>query len=177
MGHDNEHPYLLCRARSEAVRRHYPAREGRFLGRLVATTALFLALTPDSSQITYDLAGQVPESELPGLRDRLLLLLKHFAAGPKPIRVQLCVCLAILAIQMKAWRDVLGTVVTSLGDDVESHACILDFLRVLPEEVTEGRKIHLSVRGPRKPSSTGPSCLLPLPRRRSARSTSTRIRV
>ena len=61
--------------------------------------------------------------------------------------MQLCVCLAILAIQMKEWKDVLSTVVQTLGNDVESHAAILDFLRVLPEEVTEGRKITLSVRG------------------------------
>jgi hypothetical protein len=59
------------------------------------------------------------------------------------------VCLAILAIQMRTWKDVLPTVVSSLGSDVQSHACILDFLRVLPEEVTEGRKITLSVCGSR----------------------------
>lgn len=53
-------------------------------------------------------------------------------------------CLAILAIQMIDWKDVLPTVIRALGDDVDSHACILDFLRVLPEEVTEGRKITLS---------------------------------
>jgi transportin-3 len=82
---------------------------------------------------------------LPALRSQILLLLKKFAAGPKPVRVQLCVCLAILAIQMQTWKDVLPTVVAALGNDVASHACILDFLRVLPEEVTEGRKINLSV--------------------------------
>lgn len=59
-------------------------------------------------------------------------------------------CLATLAVQMKDWKDVLPTVVSSLGDSVESHAAILDFLRVLPEEVTEGRKITLTVRGSRK---------------------------
>jgi len=48
---------------------------------------------------------------------------------------------------MKDWKDVLSTVVTALGDNVESHASILDFLRVLPEEVIEGRKITLTVRG------------------------------
>ena len=100
-------------------------------------------------QITYDLASQVPESELPALRNQVLVLLKKFAPGPKPVRVQLCVCLAILAIQMKDWKDVLPTVLSTLGNDVASHACILDFLRVLPEEVTEGRKITLSVRGTR----------------------------
>lgn len=100
-------------------------------------------------QITYDLSSQVPEAELPALRDQVLVLLKKFAAGPKPVRVQLCVCLAILAIQMRGWKDVLPTVLLALGNDVASHACVLDFLRVLPEEVTEGRKITLSVRGMR----------------------------
>jgi hypothetical protein len=50
---------------------------------------------------------------------------------------------------MKEWKDVVGSVVSTLGSDAESHACILEFLRVLPEEVTEGRKITLTVRGPK----------------------------
>ncbi|EGX90341.1 Armadillo-type fold domain containing protein [Cordyceps militaris CM01] len=104
---------------------------------------LFAAITL-RGKITYDLSTQVPATELPALRNQILLLLKEFAVGPKPIRVQLCVCLAILAIQMKDWNDVLPSVVQSLSDSPESHACILDFLRVLPEEVTEGRKITLS---------------------------------
>ncbi len=40
-------------------------------------------------------------------------------------------------------------VVAALGNTAESHACILDFLKVLPEEVTEGRKINLTVCGPK----------------------------
>lgn len=67
-------------------------------------------------------------------------------------------CLAILAIQMTAWQGVVQMVVTALGDSPESHACMLDFLKVLPEEVTEGRKINLTVCGPkytlREPTST-----------------------
>jgi hypothetical protein len=55
--------------------------------------------------------------------------------------------LAILAIQMTGWKDVVQLVVSTLGNEKESHACILDFLKVLPEEVTEGRKINLTVRG------------------------------
>jgi transportin-3 len=117
------------------------------------------------AKITYDLGTQISEADLPALRSQILLLLKKFAPGPKPVRVQLCVCLAILAIQMQTWKDVLPTVVSALGNDVASHACILDFLRVLPEEVTEGRKITLSVCGsilspptplpPRHPSLRG----------------------
>ncbi|KAK4660884.1 Nuclear import receptor [Podospora pseudocomata] len=106
--------------------------------------AQLFAATTLKGKITYDLATQVSEGDLPALRSQILLLLKKYAPGPKPVRVQLCVCLAILAIQMQTWKDVLPTVVSTLGNDVTSHACILDFLRVLPEEVTEGRKITLS---------------------------------
>ncbi|KAK4218535.1 armadillo-type protein [Rhypophila decipiens] len=112
-------------------------------GEAEAEAQLFAATTL-KGKITYDLATQISEADLPALRSQILVLLKKFAPGPKPVRVQLCVCLAILAIQMQTWKDVLSTVVSTLGNDVASHACILDFLRVLPEEVTEGRKITLS---------------------------------
>ncbi|KAI2607600.1 ARM repeat-containing protein [Hypoxylon fragiforme] len=108
-----------------------------------ADVKLFAATTL-RGKITYDLSTQVPAAEIPAVRSQLLVLLKTFAPGPKPIRVQLCVCLAILAIQMQEWKDVLPVVVSSLGNEIESHGCILDFLRVLPEEVTEGRKITLT---------------------------------
>jgi transportin-3 len=60
---------------------------------------------------------------------------------------------------MLDWKDVLPVVVAALGNEVESHACILDFLRVLPEEVTEGRKITLTVRGS---NNTSTAFALPL---------------
>ncbi|CRK44833.1 hypothetical protein BN1723_019570, partial [Verticillium longisporum] len=44
---------------------------------------------------------------------------------------------------MKDWKDVLPVVVSAL-EGPQSHTAVLDFLRVLPEEVTEGRKITLS---------------------------------
>jgi len=49
---------------------------------------------------------------------------------------------------MTGWKDVVQVVVSTLGNDADSHACILDFLKVLPEEVTEGRKINMTVCGP-----------------------------
>jgi transportin-3 len=72
--------------------------------------------------------------------------LATFHAGPKPIRLQLCVCLANLAIQMTEWKDVLPLVVSTLATEPATLPCVLDFLRVLPEEVTHGRKINLTVR-------------------------------
>jgi hypothetical protein len=56
---------------------------------------------------------------------------------------------------MKEWKDVVPSIVSALGSDAGSHACILEFLRVLPEEVTEGRKITLTVRGPKRYLSAG----------------------
>ena len=46
---------------------------------------------------------------------------------------------------MVEWKNVLELVGSTLGNSAGD--CILDFLTVLPEEVTEGRKINLSVRG------------------------------
>lgn len=101
-------------------------------------------------KIVYDL-HQLPRETLPSLRETLLGVLATFRAGPKPIRMQLCVCLANLAIQMTEWKDVLSMIVNTLGNDAESIPCVLDFLRVLPEEVTEGRKINLTVRSAEPP--------------------------
>ena len=52
-------------------------------------------------------------------------------------------CLANVAIQMTEWKDVLQLVGSTLGSSAGD--CVLEFLRVLPEEVTEGRKINLTV--------------------------------
>lgn len=109
----------------------------------VDAEAKLFAATTLRGKITYDIS-QITPNALPELRNQVLQLLKASASGPKPIRTQLCVCLAILAIQMTSWKDVVPTVVSTLGSDAESHACILDFLKVLPEEVTEGRKINLT---------------------------------
>jgi transportin-3 len=69
------------------------------------------------------------------------------------IRTQLCVCLAHLAIQMLDWKTVLADVVTFLQPEPSGTACIFEFLKVLPEEVTEGKKINLSVRRDAAPSA------------------------
>lgn len=50
-----------------------------------------------------------------------------------------------MAIQMLEWKDVMQMVVSSLGNDPNGIACVLEFIHVLPEEVTEGRKINLTV--------------------------------
>lgn len=93
-------------------------------------------------QIIFDL-DQLPPDSIVALRDSVLNLLVAFASGPRPIQTQLCVCLASLAIQMLSWKDVLATVGSALGSSAGD--CVLEFLKILPEEVTEGRKINLGV--------------------------------
>ncbi|SMR52775.1 unnamed protein product [Zymoseptoria tritici ST99CH_1E4] len=105
--------------------------------------AKLFAATTLKGKIVFDF-HQLPKESLAQLRDTLVSVLATYAKGPKPIRTQLCVCLANLAILMLEWKDVLSTVVAALGSDPTGTACILEFLHVLPEEVTEGRKINLT---------------------------------
>lgn len=109
----------------------------------VDAAAKLFAATTLKGKIVYDL-HQIPRQALPDLRTSLIRNLATFHAGPKPIRLQLCVCLANLAIQMIEWKDVLSLIVSTLGTDAATLPCVLDFLRVLPEEVTHGRKINLT---------------------------------
>lgn len=51
---------------------------------------------------------------------------------------------------MLSWKDVLQTVGSALGN--EAGDCVLEFLKILPEEVTEGRKINLTVCSVESPS-------------------------
>ncbi|SLM40798.1 mrna transport regulator [Lasallia pustulata] len=103
--------------------------------------AKLFAATTLKGKIIYDL-DQLPRDSLPALRDSILSLLTAFRQGPRPIRTQLCVCLANLAIQMLAWKNVLQLVGSTLGS--AAGDCVLEFLRVLPEEVIEGRRINLT---------------------------------
>ncbi|CAI7571531.1 hypothetical protein PCG10_002552 [Penicillium crustosum] len=107
----------------------------------VPVEAKLFAATTLKGKIIFDL-DQLPPDSVLALRDSVLNLLVAFAPGPRPIQTQLCVCLASLAIQMVTWKDVLATVGAALGNSAGD--CVLEFLKILPEEVTEGRKINLS---------------------------------
>ncbi|KAK5445198.1 Nuclear import receptor [Exophiala xenobiotica] len=109
----------------------------------IPVEARLFAATTLKGKIIYDL-HQLPSEALTPLRDSLLSLLQLYLGGPRPIRTQLCICLASLAIQLTVWKDVLSTVGTAVGNSSDGGDCLLDFLRILPEEVTEGRKINLS---------------------------------
>lgn len=123
-------------------------------------TVCYMILT--IAQIVYDL-HQLPESALDSLRDSIIALLKMYSSGPRPIRTQLCVCLASLAIQMTSWKNVIATVGSAVGSAPDGGDCMLDFLRVLPEEVTEGRKINMTVCSTAQHSRSSVSVPVPWP--------------
>ncbi|THC94540.1 hypothetical protein EYZ11_005981 [Aspergillus tanneri] len=89
----------------------------------VPVEAKLFAATTLKGKITFDL-DQLPTESVLALRDSL------------------CVCLASLAVQMIEWKDILASVGSALGSSAGD--CVLEFLKILPEEVTEGRKINLS---------------------------------
>ncbi|PLB46144.1 mRNA transport regulator [Aspergillus steynii IBT 23096] len=107
----------------------------------VPVEAKLFAATTLKGKIMFDL-DQLPAESVVALRDSVMNLLVAFTSGPRPIQTQLCVCLASLAIQMLEWKDVLASVGSALGSSAGD--CVLEFLKILPEEVTEGRKINLS---------------------------------
>jgi hypothetical protein len=106
-----------------------------------------------SCQIVYDLR-QIPVEQRSNLRKSVLELLKQYSKGLKLVRTQLNICLAQLAIRLTDWHDVLPTVMAELGSDPSGISCILEFLKILPEEVTEGRKFNLSVRSANTTTTT-----------------------
>jgi transportin-3 len=110
----------------------------------VAADAKGWAASQLKQKILFDLR-QLPPSSLPGLRDAVVDLMLAYRTGPRPIRTQLSVALADLAIQMTEWKDVLPLVGSKFGASADSIPCLLSFLRVLPEEINGGRKIPLPV--------------------------------
>jgi hypothetical protein len=66
-----------------------------------------------------------------------------------------------MAVQMLTWKDVLSTVGSAVGASNEGGDAMLDFLRILPEEVTEGRKVNLSVCSTTQHLMRGPSATQP----------------
>jgi transportin-3 len=86
------------------------------------------------------------ESARVSLRDSLLSLLSGYAAtGPQVINTQLCLSLAILAIQMPAWKNVVAQFVELFGNSADTIPTLLEFLTVLPEEVNNNNRIPIGV--------------------------------
>ncbi|KAK7206639.1 armadillo-type protein [Myxozyma melibiosi] len=95
------------------------------------------------SKIIYDMHQLAEENKLE-LRNSIVTLLVSYKAGPKLIVTQLCLALANLAIQLTEWKNAIEEVITACGNDATSAPIVLEFLKVLPEEASDIRKIPLS---------------------------------
>lgn len=94
--------------------------------------------------MTYDL-NQVDAQNLLPLRDTLLTALEAYHAGPRTIIVQLSLAIAGLALQLPAWDNPVQSLISSFGRNPTTVPTLLEFLTVLPEEITSNTKIPVTV--------------------------------
>ena len=96
------------------------------------------------SKVTFDLE-QLPPETLVQLRDTLLHALDLYTSGPRVVQTQLCLALAALALQMPEarWGAVIPGMVERFGGTPATVGTLLEFLTVLPEEVTNNHRIPL----------------------------------
>ena len=95
------------------------------------------------SKATYDLS-QLPDASLKALRGSLIDLLAEYATKDKLIRVQLSLCLCQIALQDLEWHGAVSDITARLGTSMESIPAILEFLKILPEELTLSNKTPLT---------------------------------
>lgn len=107
------------------------------------TMKLFMAQTL-RSKIQYDF-GQLPEESIKSLRESVLALILNVNKGsPSNLIVrQLAISLAYLALQDFSWTNGVQQLIETLP----SNGCLkilLEFLRILPEEMVEVEKTPLT---------------------------------
>ncbi|KAK9468717.1 armadillo-type protein [Lipomyces arxii] len=95
------------------------------------------------SKVIYDLHQLSPE-EQPQLRSSLLSLLAQYRSGPRMIITQLCLSLANLALQLTQWKGAVEEVINACGNSAAATPIVLEFLKVLPEESGDGKKVLLA---------------------------------
>lgn len=107
----------------------------------ICTSPLLRVATPNP-QITYDL-DQLPQEQRLPLKDTLIANLK---TTPKASRTQLCLALADLLLQLPEWQNPTQEVIQHLGNDPATVLALLEFLHVLPQEMTGNIRINITVR-------------------------------
>ncbi|KAG8932286.1 Nuclear import receptor [Tulasnella sp. 418] len=95
------------------------------------------------AKVTHDL-HQLDAAQRLGLRDTLLTAIRQYATGPRVVLIQICLALSGLALQMKEWENAVMDVITALGQDPTTVPALLQFLTVLPEEVSSNTRIPMS---------------------------------
>lgn len=91
---------------------------------------------------TYDLQ-QLPEASFPQIRQSMLALLKTYAPKEKLIRVQLSLAVCQMALQDLHWHSAMNDISGALSAP-EAVPALLEFLKSLPEELTDSNKTPLT---------------------------------
>ncbi|KAJ7038295.1 armadillo-type protein [Mycena alexandri] len=107
-----------------------------------APAKLFAAQT-FRAKVTYDL-NQVDPANLPSFRDTLVAALERHHAGPRTIIIQLCLAIAGLALQFPAWTNAVQSMIDLFGRNPATVPTLLQFLTILPEELTNNHKIPIT---------------------------------
>ncbi|GEQ70340.1 hypothetical protein JCM33374_g4016 [Metschnikowia sp. JCM 33374] len=94
------------------------------------------------SKATYDLS-QLPSDTLPQVRDSMLDLLCAYASKEKSIRTQLSLAICQLALQFLAWSGAINDITARLSTP-DTIPALLEFLKSLPEELTDANKTPLT---------------------------------
>ncbi|CAG8608492.1 6594_t:CDS:2, partial [Acaulospora colombiana] len=106
-------------------------------------TAQHFAARTFRQKITLDL-HQLDAAARISLRDSLLEILYEYRDGPRNIITQICLSLAALALQMPEWKNVLPQFTELYGKNPDTIKCLLEFLKVLPEEISKNNRIPIS---------------------------------
>lgn len=92
----------------------------------------------------YDLS-QVPQELLHQLKGSVLQLLAIYSnESDRLIRTQLCLTLAHLSLQYLEWQGAMNEISTFLSSKPEYMPALLEFFKVLPEELSETNKSALT---------------------------------
>jgi transportin-3 len=95
-------------------------------------------------QVIYDLV-QLDQSQLFALKETILTALDHSQAGPKAIQTQLSLAVSALALQLIQWTEPIQNIIQRYSHNPAAVPLLLEFLRVLPEEINGNTKIPVSV--------------------------------
>ncbi|KAI3403296.2 MTR10 [Candida oxycetoniae] len=97
------------------------------------------------SKVVYDLSTQVQESTYDALKSSILNLLKLYnGKSERLIRIQLSIALSQLALQYLSWTSAMNDIVSSLTESNQNTLVLLEFLKILPEELSDVKKSHLT---------------------------------
>lgn len=112
------------------------------LDQAVSLEPRLLAAITFHKKVVYDLS-QLPDDARVSLRDTLLVALQGYARGPRVIQSRICLALSALALQMPGWANPVGDMIARFGQDPATVDVLLEFLTVLPEEVTTNSRIPI----------------------------------